>query len=352
MKIAIIVGTRPEIIKMSPILKECEKNSLDYFVIHTGQHTSYDMSKIFFEELNLDFPKYNLTYDRESRDGRRVSSIINILKREKPDLALVEGDTNSVIAGALAAEKTGVKVGHVEAGLRSYELDMHEELNRIMTDHISAYLFCPTETSRGNLLSERIDREKIFVIGNTIVDAIKQNFDKKTDVLDEFNLDKKAYFLITLHRSENIDHKERLISILKSFDLLSERFQTKLIFPIHPRTEKMLKLFNLRIPNSVKLIPPLGFKNLLQLESNAKLILTDSGGLQEEACILNVPCVTLRDSTERPETIDLGSNILAGADSNKIVKAAILMLDKKERWSNPFGRGDSGKRIVKEIILS
>ena len=355
MRITIIVGTRPEIIKMSPIIREFEKEKLDYFIVHTGQHYSYEMDGIFFKELELPDAKYNLnigsgTHAEET--GKILIGIEKVLIEEKPDVVLVEGDTNTVLAGALAASKLHIKVGHVEAGLRSYDRSMPEEINRVLADHVSDYLFAPTEKAKENLLREGIEENKIFVTGNTIVDAVYQNLEiaeRKVDVLNVLNLEKGKYFLVTAHRQENVDVNDRLKGIIDGFGLVYNKFGLPVIYPIHPRTMKRIKEFGLRIPEGVELIEPVGFLEFLELETNAKLVLTDSGGIQEETCILRVPCVTLRDNTERPETLEVGSNVLAGCNPNEIIKSVDLMTDKETNWQNPYGDGTAGKQIV-EIL--
>lgn len=352
MKIGIVLGTRPEIIKMSSVIKECEKQGWEYFILDTGQHYSYYLARIFYEELWLPQAKYNLNIGSGSHaeeTGKMLIEIEKFLKKELPDILLVEGDTNTVLAGALAASKLHIKVGHVEAGLRSYDRSMPEEINRILVDHISDFLFAPTEKAGRTLLKEGISQSKIFITGNTIVDAIYQNLQiayKKTDILQKLNLVERKYFLVTVHREENTDVKERLKAILEGFGLIYKEFRLPLIFPIHPRTRKRMKEFELEAPKGVKLIQPLGFLEFLMLESKARLILTDSGGIQEEACILKVPCVTLRNSTERLETIEVNSNILAGAEAQKILGCIRVMFNSKNDWVNPFGDGTSGKRII------
>jgi UDP-N-acetylglucosamine 2-epimerase (non-hydrolysing) len=339
---------------MSPIVREYEHLRLDYFILHSGQHYSYNLDKVFFEQLGLPPPKYNLgvgsgTHAEET--GKILIGIEKVLLKEKPDVVLVEGDTNTVLAGALAASKLHIKVGHVEAGLRSYDRQMPEELNRTLADHCSDYLFAPTEKAKTILLGEGILKEKIFVTGNTIVDAIYQNLDiakEKVDILNTLHLTPREYFLLTLHRQENVDNSARLASILEGLDKVANEFHLPIIYPIHPRSRKMMTKFGLKSRN-LKLIEPVDFLDFLQLESNARLILTDSGGVQEEACILGMPCVTLRDNTERPETIEVGANILAGAIPDRIVECASLMLQKDTNWSNPFGDGKAGERIVKIV---
>ncbi|NQE04659.1 UDP-N-acetylglucosamine 2-epimerase [ANME-1 cluster archaeon GoMg1] len=358
MKISIILGTRPEIIKMSPVIRECEKQGLAYFILHTGQHYSYNLDKIFFEELELPEAKYNLdvgsgTHAEET--GKMLIGIEKVLKEEKPGIVLVEGDTNTVLAGALAAVKSHIKVGHVEAGLRSYDRNMPEEINRVLADHVSDYLFAPTEKAKENLLRESIEESKIFVTGNTIVDAVYQNLEiakREVDILKKLNLNSKEYFLVTAHRQENVDIKGRLKGILDGLELVYNKFNYPTIYPVHPRTKKKIREFGLEVPKGVELIEPLGFLEFLQLEANAKLVLTDSGGVQEETCILKVPCVTLRDNTERPETLEVGSNVLVGVNQNKISEGVKHMLNKDKNWKNPFGDGKAGNMITKILITS
>lgn len=352
--IAIILGTRPEIIKMSPVIRECEKQNIDYFILHTGQHYSYNMDKVFFDQLNLPEAKYNL--DTGSgihgvQTARMLAGIEKVLIEEKPDAVLVEGDTNTVLAGALSACKLHIKVGHVEAGLRSYDRQMPEEINRILTDHCSDYLFAPTEKSSQILLGEGIARKKISVTGNTIVDAVYQNLKlSRIDILKNLGLQQKRYILVTAHRQENVDCPEKFKGILEGINLVSKELELPVIYPIHPRSMNMMKQFGLNMNHSINFIEPLDYLGFLQLEANARLVLTDSGGVQEEACILNVPCVTLRDNTERPETIDVGSNILAGTEPEMIMKCAMSMLSRKNGWRNPFGDGKASDRIVKVTV--
>lgn len=351
MKIAVILGTRPEIIKMSPVIRECENLGLDYFILHTGQHYSYNMDKVFFEQLQLPEAKHNLDVGsgmHGEQTGKMLTGIEKILRKENPDIVLVEGDTNTVLAGALVASKLHIKVGHVEAGLRSFDRRMPEEINRILTDHCSDYLFAPTERSRQILLGEGIPDEKIFVTGNTIVDAVHQNLEianEKVDVFNDLNIEPKSYFLVTAHRQENTDDNSRLRNIFDGLGRVSKEFNLPVVYPIHPRARKMMDKFSINA-NGIRLIDPLDFLCFLQLESQAKLVLTDSGGVQEETCILGIPCVTLRDNTERPETLDAGSNILAGSDPEKILECSRLMFGKENDLGNPFGDGRAGERIV------
>ena len=355
MKIAIILGTRPEIIKMSPIVRECQKRRLQYFIIHTNQHYSFNLDRIFFKELNLPLPKYNLKVGSGThgeQTGKMLIKIEEVLLKEKPDIVLVEGDTNTVLAGALAAVKIHIKVGHIEAGLRSYSEEMPEEINRVLVDHCSNLLFAPTKIAKDILIKEEIPKEKIFITGNTIVDAVSENLkiaQKKSKILKKLKINKNQYFLVTVHRQENVDNKKRLKNILKGLELVSKNLKFPVIYPIHPRTLKMIKIFNLKIPQNIKIIEPIGFLDFLKLEANALLVLTDSGGVQEETCILKVPCVTLRDNTERPETLKVRSNILADSNPQKIIKSVKTMLNLKRKWKNPFGDGKSGRKILNII---
>lgn len=357
MIIAIILGTRPEIIKMAPIIRECERRKLDYFVLHTGQHYSYQMDSIFFEQLELPAARYNLDVGSAShgeQTGRIMAGVEKVLMDERPDVVLVQGDTNTVLAGALAACKLHIKVGHVEAGLRSYDRSMPEEINRIVADHISDYLFVPTENSRNNLRREGIAEEKIFLTGNTIVDSVNQNLEiamRKVSVLADLGLKPREYFLVTAHRQENVDRRERLGQIIRGLELIKREFGLPVVFPVHPRTRKMVESFGLEF-DGIRAIEPLGFLDFLQLEAGARLALTDSGGVQEEACILGVPCVTLRENTERPETVEVGANRLAGMCAGEILRAAGQMFCQRGGWKNPFGDGRASSCILDSVLPS
>ena len=355
MKIAIVLGTRPEIIKMAPVIMELQRQGREYFVLHTGQHYSYKLDRVFFEQLKLPPSKYNLEVSSGSHAEQTAKILIGvekILQQENPDVVLVEGDTNSILAGALAAVKLNIRVGHVEAGLRSYDRNMPEEINRMLTDHCSDFLFAPTEKARAILLSEGIPEDKIFVTGNTIVDSIYQNLETakgSANALNTLGLKPKEYFLVTIHRQENVDNRARFASILEGLDRVAAEFETPVIYPIHPHSRKRIAEFGLQY-RRLMLVEPVDFFSFLQLESSARLILTDSGGVQEEACILSVPCVTLRDNTERPETLEVGSNILAGVSPDKILECSKVMLSKENNWENPFGDGTAGEKIVKIIM--
>ena len=354
MKIAVVVGTRPEIIKMAPVIRELDRRQKNYFILHTGQHYSYNLDEVFFEQLGLPSAKYNLEAGSGSpgeQTARILLGVEKVLQQETPSIVLVEGDTNSILASALAAVKLHIKVGHVEAGLRSYDRDMPEEINRILTDHCAGLLFAPTKKAKATLISEGIPKGKIFVTGNTIVDAVYENLEISRDKLSltsDLRIKPKEYFLVTIHRQENVDNRTRFTSILRGLEQIVLKFSMPVIYPVHPHSRKRMAEFNLKSQH-IMLIDPVDFLTFLQLESRARLILTDSGGVQEESCILGVPCVTLRDNTERPETLEVGANILAGTSPEKMLVCSELMLSRKTDWTNPFGDGTAGKKIV-EIV--
>ncbi|MCX7705223.1 MAG: UDP-N-acetylglucosamine 2-epimerase (non-hydrolyzing) [bacterium] len=356
-QIAIIIGTRPEIIKTAPVIKKCIKFRVPFFIIHTGQHYSENMDRIFFDQLNLPKPEIRINVGSGShgeQTGRCLERLEKILLEKKPEKILVQGDTNTVIAGALAASKLSIKIGHIEAGLRSYDRSMPEEINRVIADHLSHYLFAPTCVSKENLKKEGIVKN-VFVTGNTIVEALKENSsiaeEKIGDkILRKLEIENNRYFLLTLHRQENVDNRDRLKEIFLGINKIIEKFKLPVIFPAHPRTVKNICKFNLiNLLKKIKTIEPVGYFEFLVLEKNAFVILTDSGGLQEEACILKVPCITLRENTERPETLYAGSNILAGWRSKDILNSVVKMANTKRRWRQPFGDGKTSEKILKII---
>ena len=348
-KIISIVGARPNFIKCAPLSKEIRKE-FNEVIIHTGQHYNYEMNRVFFEELDIPEPDYHLDVGSGShgyQTGEMIKRIEEVLLKEEPDLVLVYGDTNSTIAGALAASKLHIKVAHIESGLRSYDKSMPEEINRILTDHCSDILFCPTETSVENLKREGITNE-VHCTGDVMVDALKKNIkiaEKKAMILDEMDLKPKKYYLATIHRAENTDDFKRLKNIVDAFCEIGN-----LVFPCHPRTEKYLKGFGLwdRLVENTKVIKPVGYLNMLMLEKSARKVLTDSGGVQKEAYIFKVPCITLRDNTEWVETVEDGWNVLVGADEEKIVKG-VNQFEPGNKQRNVFGEGDASEKIT-EII--
>ena len=366
MKIATILGTRPEIIKMAPIIDEISKRGIDQIVLHTGQHYDKEMSDNFFRDLEIPSPDYNINVGSAShgkQTGLMMKGIEEVLVSEKPDIVLVQGDTNAVLAGALVASKLHIAVGHVEAGLRSFDMTMPEEINRRVADVASSLYFVPTVESAINLLAEGFSRRNIIITGNTVVDACFRHLEiaKKRGIeeeslsrLDIENMDN--ILTLTMHRAENVDDRKRVTSIIEA---LKELDQMNIIFPIHPRTKNTLQEFGLFDEldslEHVHIIKPIGYLDFLQLTSASTLILTDSGGLQEEAITLDVPALTLRYNTERPETVTSGGNILLGSDKDAILEYVGRILsdeefrDRMKNAPNPYGQGDSAKLTVDAI---
>ena len=368
MKIAIVLGTRPEIIKMASVMDEIEKRGHELLLIHTGQHYDKEMSENFFIDLKLPTPNYNIHVGSGShgkQTGKMMEGIEEVLIDEKPDILLVQGDTNAVLAGALVASKLHIPVGHVEAGLRSFDETMPEEINRLAADICSKLYFVPTEESAINLAMEGISRKRIFITGNTVVDAcfrnleISKNRDKSEydEGLADLDIDNMENILtLTMHRAETVDDKERLTNIIEALEELDDM---NIIFPIHPRTKKTMENFNLfdRLNDldHIHIIKPVGYLDFLLLISKSTIILTDSGGLQEEAITLDVPALTLRYNTERPETVTAGGNILVGSDKDVILSNARKILDDEEfankmkSAKNPYGMGNAAELMIKTI---
>lgn len=358
MKAAVAIGSRPEIIKMSPVIRALERAHLDHFILHTNQHYSRDLDSIFFLELGLPKPNCNLNTGSGSHAETTANVLVRterVLAQEKPDIVLVQGDTNSAFAVALAATKMQIKVGHVEAGLRSNNRRMPEEVNRVLIDHIADYLFAPADGAKSILINEGVEAEKIFVTGNTVVDALYQNLDiareRSKACLKKLHLHPNEYFLTTVHREENADDAKRLKSIILGIRLVADKYGCPIVFPAHPRTTARIADFGfgdlLESVTGLRIIDPVGYFDFLMLEANALLAMTDSGGVQEETCILKVPCVTLRDETERPETLDIGSNTVAGTSPTSILEAVDVMMSRGRDWANPFGDGDAGTKIAR-----
>lgn len=341
-KIALIFGTRPEIIKMAPFIHEAIKRQTDFFVIHTGQHYSEVMDKVFWENLDLPLPKYNLgvgSGTHAEQVGKMLIAIEPVLMEERPDFVAVYADLNSSIAGALAAAKLHIPIIQLEAGLRSFDRDMPEEINRLVVDKLSTYLFSPTPLQREHLKNEGIT-EGVFMVGNLISDAVKDNLPKalaKSHRREELGLEKQKYFLATVHRPSSVDNPENFRKLLIGLGKVSTVYNLPVIYPVHPRSRKNLDLFSLSVPTGVRLIEPMDYFNFLALASEAKLLLSDSGGIQEEAAIMQVPLVTLRENTERQETLALGSNVLAGFDPETILFKVKEMETRPRSWQHPYG---------------
>ena len=351
--ITLLLGTRAEVIKTSPIIRECERAGCDYFIIHSGEHYSYATDKAFLERLGIPSAKYHLdagSGTHAEQTAKILVGVEDILMAEEPDMVIVEGDTNTVLASALAAAKLQIPVGHVEAGLRSHDPRMPEEINRVLTDHCATLLFAPTERSRKTLLDEGIPKKNVFLTGNTIVDAVRQNLKlaDKTAVFDDLGLEAGCYVLATIHHKENTENPVRLAGIIEGLRMVSNELDLPVIYSIHPLANKKMDESELRA-NGIRLVGPIDYLNFLRLESGAKMVMTDSVSVQEEACVLKVPCVTLRDKTELSETLEVGANMLAGSDPYQILECARIMAGKGCGAKNPFGDGRAGKKIVKII---
>jgi UDP-N-acetylglucosamine 2-epimerase (non-hydrolysing) len=342
MKIVSIIGTRPQFIKYAPLTKELRRIHND-ILVHTGQHYDYNMNKVFFDELGIPVPDYNLGIGSGThayQTGDMLKGIEAILLEEKPQMVMVYGDTNSTLAGALAAVKLHIKVAHIEAGLRSFDRSMPEEINRILADHCSNFLFCPTQTAVNNLKNEGM-MKGVYLTGDVMVDVLIANKElaEKSDILEKLGLRSKQYITVTIHRASNTDIQENLERIVKVLIQIADMGET-VVFPIHPRTQKLLANYGLldNLKTKVKIISPLGYFEFLKLLNHSKKVLTDSGGIQKEAYILKVPCITLRENTEWVETIQDGWNILVGNNTKRIMEC-VLNQDITISYSNLYGQG-------------
>ena len=346
--IAVIYGTRPEIIKLSPIIRLAVEQKRSLITIHTRQHYSRNMNDVFFENLELPRPDYELNVGSKSHAEMVADALVGIEKillKNKPTIVLVQGDTNSALAGALAAAKLGIKVGHIEAGLRSFDRRMPEELNRVLIDHMSDLLFAPTHIASNFLCTEGIDKDKIKLVGNTIADALKYALKKTINAPLPLSLTPKNYYLATLHRQENVDDPIILKQIISNFQSIVNDTSKMLILPLHPRTKQLINTHAIDT-RGINLIDPLDYFSFLVLLNNARIVLTDSGGIQEEACLLGIPCITLRDNTERQETLELKSNILVGSDLARTMSAINYFESNHAGWKQPYGLGDTADRIL------
>ena len=353
--IVFVLGTRPEIIKLSPVIRECNRREIPYTLVHTGQHYSDELDSVFFETLGLPVPEYNLEIGSAShgeQTGRMIEAIERVLLDEQPNTVIIQGDTNSVLAGGIAASKLdGIETGHIEAGLRSYDREMPEEINRRLVDHASEYLFAPTDAARENLLNEDLPDEFITVTGNTIVDAVQENVQiarEESEILSELTISGE-FVLLTAHRGENVDDKERFVSLLDGVSQAARKYDWPVVYPVHPRARERIDKFEIEIPAEISLVDPLDFLDFLLLEDRAELIFTDSGGVQEESCILQTPCVTLRENTERPETVDVGANTVVDVEPESICEGVKMMLAREPTWQNPFGDGTAAEQILNAL---
>jgi len=353
MKVMSIFGTRPEIIRLSRIFALLDKN-FQHVMVNTSQNYTKELNSVFFDDLNIRKPDYDLKVNTEAY-GVEVADVIvkteKLLKKEKPDILLILGDTNSGLS-AIPAAHQGIKIAHLEAGMRSYDFRMPEEKNRVMIDHLSTVLLPYTHYSRENLIRENIHPSKIFVVGNPIIEVIEHYMPKieKSKSIQKLKLKKNDYFLVTAHRSENVDNLKSLKNIFSGLEKIHKKFGKKIIYPIHPRTTSKMK--NIQIPQGVELIDPLGFFDFTYLEKNAFCLLTDSGTVPEETLYFKKPCITIRESTERPETIEIGTNELTGTDPNNLESFFECLFNEKwKKGSIPkYWDGKTSERIVSHLL--
>jgi UDP-N-acetylglucosamine 2-epimerase (non-hydrolysing) len=354
--IMVVAGTRPEIVKMAPLIRALHKNKIPFTFVHCGQHYDYEMSQQFIEELELPKPDYGYkvrAYSQGEQTARIIVNMERLLKKAKPTLVLVEGDTNGVLATALATIKLGIALGHVEAGLRSFDLRMPEEHNRRLTDHLSTYLFAPTKNAEGNLKKESV-WGKTYVTGNTVIDAVIQHIplaERKSKIMEKICFEKFA--LATVHRAENVDNPE----VLKNFIEAFTEAPIPVVYPLHPRTRKRLKqkriYQKIKKSKNLQIFPPVGYLDFLTLMKKCEIILTDSGGIQEEATAPQIrkPVLVLRLSTERPEAVEAGFAKVVGTEKQNILEAIEKTLENNGKLptNSPYGNGDAAEKIVKII---
>jgi len=356
LKIMNVVGARPNFMKIAPLMAEFKKHpQIEAILIHTGQHYDEKMSRLFFDDLGIPKPDVYLgvgSHNHGAQTGKIMIDFEKVLLEDKPDLVVVVGDVNSTIACGLVAVKQGVKLVHVEAGLRSFDRTMPEEINRVLTDQISDFLFITEQGGEENLLKEGINKDKIHFVGNVMIDTLLLHLQRAeiSEVLTELNLEPTEFAVLTLHRPSNVDAKEQFLEILTALTEIQKRI--KIIFPIHPRSRQRLEQFGLsdgltELPNLI-MTDPLGYLDFLRLMSKAKFVLTDSGGIQEETTVMNIPCLTLRQSTERPVTVSQGSNLVIGSSADRIVQESKRILNgdfkigrRPELWD-----GRAAERIV------
>jgi len=359
MKITLILGTRPQIIKSAPLIHLAEEDpEIDLQIAHTGQHYNYEMSKEFFEELNLPDPVVDLNIGSGThawQTGKMMIGVERLLVKEKPNMVVVPGDTNSTMAGALATAKLHIPVAHIESGARSYDMSIPEEINRRLTDHCSTLLFAPTKNCVNNLLKEGINEKNIYLVGDTMYDSLLQHLPKATEekILEELDLEPRGYAVLTTHRPDHVDSPKTLKKIIETMMKIKE---LAIVFPVHPRTMKRIKEAGLQkkiLENgNIRLIKPIKYHEMLMLMKEAKIVFTDSGGIQKETFWLQTPCATLRDQTEWIETVDLGANVLVGVDPEKILSETERILRKKDAKKmlkeriNPFGDGKASEKIL------
>ncbi len=351
MKISSIIGTRPNFIKLAPLIDELKYNdNIDHKIIHTGQHYDLNMSDVFFNQLNIPRPDYNLKVGSStltSQTADIMKGLEDILSEDMPDLIFLIGDVNSTLAAAVTAAQMNIKTAHIESGLRSYNKTMPEEINRIVTDHLSDILYAPTETAMKNLANEGLTEKSIFS-GDIMYDAILRNLpiaEKNSNIIEKLGIMPKDYYLVTLHRPYNVDNKDILNNIFYALKEINKPF----VFPVHPRTMKNIKKFGLDIPKNLILTEPIGYLDMLMLEKNAKKIITDSGGIQKEAYFQKIPCITLRPETEWVETLISNCNILVKNRDRIDILEALNYDQTNCHYGDYFGDGKASETIIKKI---
>ena len=352
-----ILGTRPEIIRLSLIIKKLDEYASQHVLVHTGQNFTPSLSEVFFQELNIRKPDYILANQQLSL-GEQLSKMYKELEqlflKEKPDKVLILGDTNSGLS-AILAERMGISVIHMEAGNRCFDLEVPEEKNRRIIDAISSFNLPYTPQSKENLIKEGIPSNRIIISGNPINEVLKhyEPAIKKSSILEKLSLKENDYFLVTAHRAENVDHEDRLLEIMKGINMVAEFYQKRIICSIHPRTKSRIENISLlEVHPLVEFHEPFGFFDFVNLEKNAFCVLTDSGTVQEECCLFYVPTVTIRKTTERPETIQCGSNMLSGIDANQILTCVHVMVNQLKNWYYPEGYGDVNvsDKVIKVVL--
>ena len=356
MKIMSILGIRPDFIRMSEMIKGLDASPLvEHVLVHTGQHYSYAMDEVFFEEMGLRKPDYNCgvgSGTHGEQTGKLLIETEKLIFKEKPDLCLFLGDANPSLA-AISAAKVDVKVARIEGGMRSFDWRMPEEKNRIIVDHISDYLYVYTHRYKEHVLLEGIPEHKVFVVGNPIVDIVnlyRKRAEAESQILQRAGLSPGRFILVTLHRQENVDDPAVLRGLIEGLDMIGRRLNLPLYYPMSYRTQNRLAESGIELPDTILRSDPIGFVDFLRAEQSAALIVTDSGTVQEEASILQVPCVVARRSTERPETIEVGGCILAGTRPDDIAEAAEALIDSQRNWQHTLGDGHTSERIVEHLV--
>lgn len=353
-RILTIVGARPQFVKAAALSRQLAKHLIPEVIVHTGQHFDENMAEIFFRQMEIPQPKYNLgihSLTHGAMTGRMIEEIEKVLLAEKPDKIVVFGDTNSTLAGALAASKLHIPVAHVEAGLRSFNMNMPEEINRILTDRISNLLFCPTETAVINLQKEGFENfnSKIINSGDVMFDVAmyySKISAKYSTIREELNIADKPFLLATLHRQENTDNQERLKSIISAFNELSDKY--RIVLPIHPRTRKIIERENLRLQFTP--LDPVGYFDMVELLKHCSIVITDSGGLQKEAFFFKKHCVVIRDETEWTELVDLGYNFIVGTRQQDIVEKTLQLNESNLNFdARPYGEGNASEKIAEAL---